>query len=60
MNRKFALILIPIFIFLQGIFVAFGHPLDVSNTTLTIYNTTIVGVTYIHPVELDRILVSSG
>lgn len=60
MNRKFALILTWILTFMQGILVVSGHPLDVSNTTLTIYNTTVVGVTYIHPVELDRILVSSG
>lgn len=38
----------------------YWHPLDVSNTTMTIYDTTIVWVTYIHPVELDRILVNSG
>lgn len=37
----------------------FAHPLDVSNTTLTLYDYNIVGVTYIHPVELDRILVNS-
>lgn len=37
-----------------------AHPLDVSNTTLTIYPNTIEWVTYIHPVELDRILVQSG
>ncbi|GAB0174408.1 MAG: hypothetical protein HHAS10_02870 [Candidatus Altimarinota bacterium] len=37
-----------------------AHPLDVSNTTLSIYDDSIIGVTYIHPVELDRILVASG
>lgn len=40
--------------------VVYWHPLDVSNTTLTIYDSSIVWVTYIHPVELDRILVLSG
>lgn len=38
----------------------FAHPLDVSNTTLTLYPSTIEGVTYLHPVELDRILILSG
>lgn len=47
-----------IFVFIQSIGMLYAHPLDVSNTTLTIYDTKIVGVTYIHPVELDRILVS--
>ncbi len=37
-----------------------AHPLDVSNTTITIYPDSIIGVTYLHPVELDRILVLSG
>lgn len=60
MNRKFALILTWILTFMQGIVIVSGHPLDVSNTSLTLYDTTIVGVTYIHPVELDRILVTSG
>lgn len=43
---------------MQSIGMLYAHPLDVSNTTLTIYDTTVVWVTYIHPVELDRILVS--
>ncbi len=51
----FTLSLIPL-----GVFLANAHPLDVSNTTLTIYPDSIVGVTYFHPVELDRILVLSG
>lgn len=37
-----------------------AHPLDVSNTTLTLYPRTVEGVTYLHPAELDRILVLSG
>ena len=37
-----------------------AHPLDVSNTTLSIYHQSIAWVTYIHPVELDKILVQSG
>ncbi len=37
-----------------------AHPLDVSNTTLSIYDSTIEWVTYIHPVELDKILIQSG
>ena len=42
-----------------GNFYSYAHPLDVSNTTFTVYEKSIVGVTYIHPVELDRILVNS-
>lgn len=43
-----------------GVYFVSAHPLDVSNTTLTIYPRTIEGVTYLHPAELDRILVLSG
>ncbi len=43
-----------------GVYFVSAHPLDVSNTTLTIYPDSIIGVTYLHPVELDRILVLSG
>jgi ABC-type nickel/cobalt efflux system permease component RcnA len=46
-------------IFPFGNFSSYAHPLDVSNTTFTIYEKNIVGVTYIHPVELDRILVNN-
>ena len=60
MFRNFAIIFTGIITFLQSVGGLYSHPLDVSNTTLTLYDTTIVGVTYIHPVELDRILVSSG
>ncbi len=60
MFRKFINIWVIIILFIQGIIVISAHPLDVSNTTLTVYDTSIVWVTYIHPVELDRILVSSG
>jgi hypothetical protein len=60
MYRKLVATFIGIAVFIQGIVTIYGHPLDVSNTTLTIYNSSVVGVTYIHPVELDRILVSSG
>ncbi len=60
MYRKFVITLLWIFVFIQNIGMLYAHPLDVSNTTLTVYDTSIVWVTYIHPVELDRILVSSG
>lgn len=42
--------------FFRGVF---AHPLDVSNTTLTLYESEVSGVTYLHPVELDRILILS-
>lgn len=60
MFRNLAIIFTGIITFLQSVGGLYSHPLDVSNTTLTLYDTTIIGVTYIHPVELDRILVSSG
>ena len=60
MFRKLINICIVIITLIQGLGIIYAHPLDVSNTTLTIYDTTIEWVTYIHPVELDRILVSSG
>lgn len=60
MFRKFVST-IALYIFSIAIcIVAYWHPLDVSNTTMTMYDSTIVWVTYIHPVELDRILVNSG
>ncbi len=50
----FVLMILPF-----GNFSSYAHPLDVSNTTFTVYEKSIVGVTYIHPVELDRILINN-
>lgn len=50
----FVLMILPF-----GNFSSYAHPLDVSNTTFTVYEKNIVGVTYIHPVELDRILINN-
>ena len=60
MYRFFLFICVCIIFWIRGISMTLAHPLDVSNTTLTLYDKTIVWVTYIHPVELDRILVMSG
>ena len=59
MFTKFVIILASICIPIGNFSLSYAHPLDVSNTTLTLYEDNIVGVTYIHPVELDRILVNS-
>jgi ABC-type nickel/cobalt efflux system permease component RcnA len=60
MFRKFAITLSLVIFSIFLSVATYWHPLDVSNTTLTIYDSSIIWVTYIHPVELDRILVSSG
>ena len=49
-----------VFLTLWVVTLVTAHPLDVSNTTLTLYPRTVEGVTYLHPAELDRILVLSG
>ncbi|MBX9809160.1 hypothetical protein K2X92_02100 [Candidatus Gracilibacteria bacterium] len=59
MFTKFVIILASICIPIGNFSLSYAHPLDVSNTTLTLYEDNIIGVTYIHPVELDRILVNS-
>lgn len=60
MFRKFVITLSLIICSIVSWWTMYWHPLDVSNTTFTLYDTSIVWVTYIHPVELDRILVLSG
>ena len=57
---KFLSLILIVLLILWGVPASTAHPLDVSNTTLTIYPDAIIGVTYIHPVQLDRILVLSG
>lgn len=58
MKRRFTRLFIVFACFIQAL-VANAHPLDVSNTTLTLYENSIEWVTYVHPVELDRILVNN-
>lgn len=45
---------------LFGCVTVHAHPLDVSNTIFTIYDSTIEWVTYIHPVQIDRILIKTA
>lgn len=47
-----------LFLMMQSVSALLAHPLDVSNTTMSLYDDYVMGVTYVHPVELDRILVS--
>ena len=58
MNRKSFLLYVSLLLSIPCFVVA--HPLDVSNTTLSIYSTTIEWSTTLHPVELDHILINSG
>jgi ABC-type nickel/cobalt efflux system permease component RcnA len=58
--KRFLLLFIGLLWYFQGIVGIFAHPLDISNTTFTLYEKTIEWVTYIHPVQLDRILVTQG
>ena len=58
--KLFFLLFISLVWYFQNIVGIFAHPLDISNTTFTIYEKTIEWVTYIHPVQLDRILVTEG
>lgn len=37
-----------------------AHPLDISDTSITLRSQSAIGTTWIHPVELDHILISSG
>jgi hypothetical protein len=60
MNKILTFIFSCIIVILQSSVFVYAHPLDVSNTTLTLEDNRILGVTYIHPVQLDRILTLSG
>lgn len=51
------LVFIELFLIPRSIF---AHPLDVSNTTLTLASDKITWVIYIHPVQIDKILLASG
>ncbi|MFZ4462091.1 MAG: hypothetical protein ACOYN2_06450 [Patescibacteria group bacterium] len=35
---------------------ASAHPLDISSSTLTLHKSTVEGITYLHPSEVEAIL----
>ncbi len=58
--KRLILIFVCIVGYIANIHPIFAHPLDISNTTFTLYEKSVEWVTYIHPVQLDRILSTRG
>lgn len=58
--KRLILIFVTIVGYIANILPVFSHPLDISNTTFTLYEKSVEWVTYIHPVQLDRILSTRG